>query len=106
MITRRGVERVLPHLLPIESHIDGFLTVGSSLRTIDVVGPKERIVMYNVSKSDINDPNKCIICDVKTKFEEDSVLIPKTTYWRYQAEEALLLGAVAYTLYKVWSKQK
>jgi GR25 family glycosyltransferase involved in LPS biosynthesis len=106
MITRRGVERVLPHLLPIESHIDGFLTVGSSLRMIDVVGPKERIIMYNISKSDINDPNKCVICDVKTNFEDEHVLIPKTTYWRYQAEEALLLGAVAYGIYMAWSKRK
>lgn len=106
MITRRGVERVLPHLFPIESHIDGFLTVASSLRTIDLVGPKERIMYYNITKSDINDPNKCVICDVKTTFEEDSVIIPKTTYWRYQAEEAILLGAIAYGIFLSWSKRK
>lgn len=106
MITRRGVERVLPHLLPIESHIDGFLTVASSLRTIDLVSPKEKIIQYNITKSDINDPNRCVICDVKTKFEEDSVIIPKTTYWRYQAEEAIVLGVIAYGIFLSWSKRK
>ena len=106
MITRRGVERVLPHLLPIESHIDGFLTVASSLRTIDLVGPKEKIIQYNITKSDIDSATKFPICDVKSDFEKDSVIIPKTTYWRYQAEEALLLGAVGYALYNAWSKRK
>jgi len=106
MITRRGVERVLPHLFPIESHIDGFLSAASSIRMLDVVGPKEQILDINETKSDINNLTLCAICDVKTKFEEESVIIPKTTYWRYQAEEALILGAVAYTLYKMWSKQK
>jgi len=106
MITRRGVERVLPHLFPIESHIDGFLSAASSLHMLDVVGPKKQILDINETKSDINNLTTCAICDVKTKFEEESVLIPKTTYWRYQAEEALVLGAIAYTLYKIWSKQK
>jgi GR25 family glycosyltransferase involved in LPS biosynthesis len=106
LITRRGVERVLPHLLPIESHIDGFLSVASSLRTIDLVSPKERIITYNITKSDIDSTTKFPICDVQTDFDKDSVIIPKTTYWRYQAEEALVLGAVAFALYRVWSQRK
>jgi GR25 family glycosyltransferase involved in LPS biosynthesis len=106
MITRRGVERVLPHLFPVESHIDGFLSAVSSLHMIDLIGPKRAILGYTITKSDIQDKSECPICDVKTKFEKESVMIPKTTYWRYQAEEALLLGAVAYTLYKLWSKRK
>ena len=106
MITRRGVERVLPHLFPIESHIDGFLSAASSLHMLDIVGPKKRIMTVIETVSDIQDKDYCKICDIKTNFEEESVLIPKTTYWRYQAEEALVLGAIAYTLYKIWSKQK
>ena len=73
---------------------------------LDVVGPKKRIMTVIETPSDIQDKDACAICDVNTKFEEESVIIPKTTYWRYQAEEALLLGAVAYILYKVWTKQK
>jgi glycosyl transferase family 25 len=110
MITRRGIERMMPHIFPLEVQIDGFMSVCSTLRIIDAiapnVAPNDRLFNYLTSKSDILDTNGCAICDVKTKFETESVLIPKTTYWRYQAEEALLLGAVAYTLYKVWSKQK
>jgi len=106
MITRRGVERVLPHLFPIESHIDGFLSAAASLHMLDIVGPKKRIMTVIETVSDIQDKDYCKICDIKTNFEEESVLIPKTTYWRYQAEEALVLGAIAYTLYKIWSKQK
>jgi len=111
MITRRGIERLMPHVFPLEVQIDGFMSICSTLRLIDVVAPNfpppnVRLFNYLTSKSDILDTNGCAICDVKTKFEKDSVIIPKTTYWRYQAEEALLLGAVAYTLYKVWTKQK
>jgi len=106
MITRRGVERVLPHLFPIESHIDAFLSVASSLNMIDLVGPKKLIMNIIETKSDIQDKDQCFICDVDTHYEKDSVIIPKTTYWRYQVEEALLLGALAYGMYIAWSKQK
>lgn len=110
MITRRGIERMMPHVFPLELQIDGFMSVCSTIRIIDVITPNippnARLFNYLKSKSDILDTNGCAICDVKTKFETDSVIIPKTTYWRYQAEEALLLGAVAYILYKVWTKQK
>jgi hypothetical protein len=110
MITRRGIERMMPHIFPLEVQIDGFMSVCSTLRIIDViapnVAPNDRLFKYLPSKSDILDTNGCAICDVKTKFEEESVMIPKTTYWRYQAEEALLLGAVAYGIYMAWSKRK
>jgi GR25 family glycosyltransferase involved in LPS biosynthesis len=106
MITRRGVERVLPHLFPIESHIDAFLSVASSLNIIDLVGPKKLIMNIIKTKSDIQDKDVCMICDVDTNYEKDSVLIPRTTYWRYQAEEAILLGALAYGMYLTWSKRK
>jgi hypothetical protein len=106
MISRRGVERVLSHLLPIECHIDAFLSVASSLKMIDLIGPKKAIIGYNITKSDIQDKDVCMICDVDTNYEKDSVLIPKTTYWRYQAEETILLGALAYGMYLTWSKRK
>jgi regulator of extracellular matrix RemA (YlzA/DUF370 family) len=107
MITRRGIERMMPHVFPLEVQIDGFMSVCSTIRLIDVVAPNlppsKRLFNYLTSKSDILDINGCAICDVKTKFDTESVIIPKTTYWRYQAEEAILIGLV---LYGVWSKLK
>jgi hypothetical protein len=100
------VERVLPHLFPIECHIDAFLSVASSLNIIDLVGPKKLIMNIIITKSDIQDKDVCMICDVDTHYEKDSVLIPRTTYWRYQAEEALILGVLAYGMYVAWSKHK
>jgi Glycosyltransferase family 25 (LPS biosynthesis protein) len=111
MITRRGIERMMTHIFPLEVQIDGYMSICSTLRLIDVVAPnipppKMRLFNYLSSKSDIFDTNGCAICDVKTKFEKESVIIPKTTYWRYQAEEAILLSALAYGMYMVWSKHK
>jgi glycosyl transferase family 25 len=111
MITRRGIERMMPHIFPLEVQIDGYMSICSTLRFIDVVAPnfpppKVRLFNYLTSKSDILDTNGCAICDVKTKFEKESVIIPKTTYWRYQAEEALLIGALAYGMYMAWSKHR
>lgn len=110
MISRRGIERMMSCVFPLEVQIDGFMSICSLLRVIDVITPhvprNERFFNYLASESDILDQNGCAICDVKTKFQEESVLIPKTTYWRYQAEEALLLGAVAYGIYMAWSKRK
>jgi hypothetical protein len=73
---------------------------------IDLVGPKKLILNIIETKSDIQDKDQCFICDVDTHYEKDSVIIPKTTYWRYQAEEAILLGALASGMYLTWSKQK
>jgi glycosyl transferase family 25 len=110
MISRRGIERMMPHIFPLEVQIDGYMSVCSTLRIIDAVtpnvAPNDRLFHYLPSKSDIFDQNGCAICDIKTKFENDSVIIPKTTYWRYQAEEALLLGVLAYGMYLTWSKRK
>jgi len=110
MITRRGIERMMPHIFPLEVQIDGYMSVCATLRIIDAitpnVAPNDRLFNYLISESDILDQNGCAICDVKTKFEKESVIIPRTTYWRYQAEEALLLGALAYGMYMAWSKHK
>jgi glycosyl transferase family 25 len=110
MITRRGIERMMPHIFPLEVQIDGYMSVCATLRIIDAitpnVAPNDRLFNYLVSESDILDQNGCAICDVNTKFEKESVIIPRTTYWRYQAEEALLLGALAYGMYLTWSKHR
>ena len=110
IITRRGIERMMPHIFPLEVQIDGYMSVCSTLRIIDViapnVAPNNRLFNYLTSKSDIFDQTGCAICDIKTKFEKDSVIIPRTTYLRYQAEEAILLGALAYGMYMTWLKRK
>ncbi len=94
IITRRGAEKILPLVFPIESHIDGFISVCSSMNILNVCAPKKKMFYYNITKSNIYDNDGCDICDIKPGFSKDNVIIPKTEYYRYKAEEALIIGVL------------
>jgi hypothetical protein len=106
IITRKGAQTILPHVFPIQAHIDCFVGICSSMNIIDLCAPKEKIFKYNISTSDIYDNNGCEICDIPVDFNKKSVLIPKHEYYRYKAEETLLIGLIAYTVFQHFMKGK
>ncbi len=106
IVTRKGVEKILPLVFPIESHIDCFIGVCSLLRLLDVCSPKKRMFYYLSTESDIYDSGGCELCDVPTDFAKHSVIIPKHEYYRYKAEEAILIGLVGYTMFNYFMRKK
>ena len=106
IVTRRGIEKILPLALPIESHIDCFIGVCSSLNLLDVCSPKKQMFRYISTKSDIYDTNGCDICDVKPGFSKDKVIISKAEYYRYKAEETLIIGVLGLAMLNYFLKKK
>jgi GR25 family glycosyltransferase involved in LPS biosynthesis len=106
IITRKGAEKILPLVYPIESHIDQFIGVCSSMKLLDVCAPKTKIFKYNVTASDIYDNGGCDVCDVPTDFSKHSIIIPKSEYYRYKTEEIILIGLVGYAMFQYYFKKK
>jgi GR25 family glycosyltransferase involved in LPS biosynthesis len=106
IITRKGVEKILPLVFPIESHIDGFISACSSMNVLDVCAPKKSMFKYITTKSDIYDNGGCEICNIPTNFTKDKVIIPKTEYYRYKAEETLIIGVLGLAMINYFMKKK
>lgn len=105
VITRKGAEKILPLVFPIESHIDQFIGICSNMNLLDVCAPKSKIFKYNASASDIYDNGGCELCDVPTDFSKHSILIPKSEYYRYKVEETIIIGLIGYLMFKYYIRK-
>ena len=90
LITKRGVRNIMPHVFPIEGHVDWFLSIAGQMNIIKLCCPMVRLVGYHSSPTDIHMASGCAICNVKTDFEKTSTILSNWRVNTYRFEEALL----------------
>lgn len=71
-ITREGAKKLLEHAFPIDMHVDLYICLCSELKRARVVSHESLIVraLSESAKSDIQLPNRCLICDIPTNLSE------------------------------------
>jgi GR25 family glycosyltransferase involved in LPS biosynthesis len=95
LFTKRGIRKILPHIYPIQGHVDWFISICAQLQLIDVCTPPKSLIRIRYSATDIQKYNTCEICDIKTDFKKDSAIIPLWRLRTYQFEEiVLVLGLI------------
>ena len=103
-VSRRGVDKLLKNIYPIELHIDGYMSYLCRLNELSVRGPRVNILFQSGSASDIYPGHECGICDIPTNFGETSELINKGELRRERAISrvvgACALGGACYYIYR------
>jgi GR25 family glycosyltransferase involved in LPS biosynthesis len=95
LFTKKGIRKILPHIYPIQGHIDWFISICAQLQLVDICTPAKSLIRVRYSPTDIQKYNNCDICDIKTDFQKDSTLISLWRLRTYQFEEiVLILGLV------------
>lgn len=95
LFTKKGIRKIMPHIYPIQAHIDWFISVCAQLQIVDICTPPKSLIPIRYSTTDIQKYNNCDICDVKTDFQKDSTIIPLWRLRTYQFEElVLILGII------------
>jgi GR25 family glycosyltransferase involved in LPS biosynthesis len=110
VITYDGAKKLLEYALPIESHIDWWVSYMADVQKFRIVGMKNlRVQQYQVKNdgvgssgggggSDIQTTDECYICNVESDFQKDSVLISKNMYMFNLVCQGALVGTIAYLL--------
>lgn len=91
LFTKRGVRKALPHIFPIQVHLDWFLSICTQLQMLDICTPTNSLIRIRPSRTDIQKYNDCDLCDIEPDYKKDSTLITKWRLKRYEVEEILLL---------------
>jgi len=105
LITKKGVRKIMPHIYPIEGHIDWFLSASSQLKIINVCAPSKPLFKYKYTVTDIHKSSSCKICDVMTDFDKNSEVLPTWRVVTFRLEEILIISAILYTMYRIGRKK-
>jgi GR25 family glycosyltransferase involved in LPS biosynthesis len=91
LFTKKGIRKILPHIYPIQGHVDWFISICAQLQIVDVCTPPKSLIRVRYSPTDIQKYNTCDICDIKTDFQKDSAIISLWRLRTYQFEEIILV---------------
>lgn len=105
LINKNGVRKIMPHVFPVEGHVDWFLTISKQVGIINLCTPYRRLLGYNLSKTDIQVTNDCDVCDVKTDYKKTSVLVPRWRLSTYRLEELVLTIGLIGVLFSFTQKR-
>jgi len=95
LFTKRGIRKALPHIFPIQVHVDWFLSICAQLQVLDICTPTRSLIRVRPSRTDIQNYKNCDLCDIESDYKKDSALITKWQLRRYEVEEiVLLLGVI------------
>ena len=98
LFTKKGIRKVLPHVYPIQVHVDWFLSICAQLQIVDICTPPSVLIRVKYSRTDIQKINDCEICDIESDFSKNSEMVSKLRLRTYQIEEVvLILGAIFVT---------
>jgi GR25 family glycosyltransferase involved in LPS biosynthesis len=100
LFTKKGINKVLPNLFPIQGHIDWYICISSQLNLVEVCCPVKPLIRVNLSFTDIQKFNGCDICDIETDFGKDSAIVSKWRLRMYQIEEIFLALSLIYLIGK------
>ena len=96
MITKKGVRKILPHVYPIQGHVDWFMSICGQLQLIDIATPPNPLLRVRFSPTDIQKYQNCEICDIDTDFQKTSSLIPLWRLRMLQFEEVVIIMGILY----------
>ena len=105
LITKKGVRKAMPHIYPIQGHIDWVLSICSQLDIINLCAPGKPLFKYKTTVTDIHKDGECQICDVMSDFEKDSEIVPRWRLNTYKMEELIFVVGLIYVMYRM-GKQK
>ena len=95
MVTKKGIRKIMPHVYPIQGHVDWFMSICGQLQILDIVTPPQSLVRVRLSPTDIQKYQSCEICDIDTDFQKTSTLLPLWRMRMLQFEEiVVILGCV------------
>ena len=111
VITYEGAKKLLEYALPIESHIDWWVSYMADVQKFRIVGVKRlRVQQYQAKSmrdvdgggvgagSDIQTTDECGICNVESDFQKNSVLISRNMYMFNLMCQGALVGTIAYLI--------
>jgi GR25 family glycosyltransferase involved in LPS biosynthesis len=106
LVSRRGVERLLKHLYPIEFHIDGYMSYLAKLDMLTIYGSPTFLFRQVGSSSDIQPGHLCPLCDIPEDFDKYSALVPKSDLFKIALADraGVIVGVLAtgYALYRAY----
>lgn len=106
VITLPTAQQFLDHVFPIECQVDTWMSVYCYLHKLRILGSKTfQIYQNGVVKTDIQNKEECIICDVPTNFDKTKSMISYWDLYLARASEATLIGLCAYYAYQRWYKR-
>ena len=105
LITKKGVHKIMPHIYPIQGHIDWVLSACSELKIVNVCAPNKSLFKYKYTVTDIHKSSECKICDVMTDYEKSSEILPRWRVVTFRIEEILIISAILYTIYHIGKKK-
>ena len=94
----------MPLALPIQGHLDWFVSICAQLQNIDVCCPLKSLVGVRVTKTDIHKSISCDICDLDTDFTKDKAVISRNRLRMFQLEEFFLVVVTAFFISKKYMK--
>lgn len=102
VITYEGAKKLLEYALPIESHIDWWVSYMADVQKFRIVGIKSlRVQQYEakiIGSSDIQTSDDCDICNVESDFQKNSMLISRNMYMFNLICQGALVGTIAYLI--------
>ena len=102
-VSKRGADRLMSHLYPLELHVDGYMSYMAKLGLMKIYASPNYIFYQGGSKSDIYPGHDCPMCDIPSNFTEHSEIISKRRKRMYQLEDGVLKAAAAVAaLYGIW----
>ena len=78
MLSRRGAERLLETVFPIDMHVDLYTCLVGDLNRVLTVFHKDIVIKpYEIERgdTDIQIPKGCLICDVPTQYRDKGILV-------------------------------
>jgi len=90
MITKKGIRKIMPHVYPIQGHVDWFISICGQLQLIDIATPPAPLLRIRFSPTDIQKYQSCEICDIDTDFQKSSTFLPLWRMRMFQFEEAVI----------------
>jgi glycosyl transferase family 25 len=101
VMTLHCAKRFLKDAYPIHAHIDLWMSIYSYVHDVRLVGCLDLILSQNSkSTTDIQSEGKCDICNVSLGFSKNQKLVSKMEWNIAQAAEVVLVGLVAYMIYR------
>jgi len=98
LFTKKGIRKILPHVYPIQVHVDWFLSISSQLQMIDICTPPNVLIRIRPSRTDIQKYNDCELCDIDSDFSKGNEMVSRMRLRTYQVEEiVLILGLIFLT---------
>jgi len=98
LFTKRGIRKALPHVYPIQVHVDWFLSICAQLQILDICTPPNVLIRVRPSRTDIQKYNDCDLCDIEPDYKKENELVTRSRLRTYQIEEiVLILGVILLT---------